>query len=215
MRPRTDREGIGRPILIGHPEVIQEHIERLGLDIQLTIVDPDSFPRLEDYAQAYYEIRQRKGVSINLARQMVRQPNLLGSLMVKMGDADAFVSGLTYDYPEVIRPALQVHHTRPDAARVCGVYIMIVNDRVYLFTDATVKIDPTSEDLVEIACLAANFARQIELEPRVAFLSFSNFGSTPHPLSEKVRKAVELLNSANPTSWSMVKCRQIRQWFPK
>jgi len=119
-------------------------------------------------------------------------------LMVKMGDADAFVSGLTYDYPEVIRPSLQIHHTAKGATRAAGVYIMIVEDRVYLFTDATVNIEPTAEDLTEIACLAADFAKRLEIEPRVAFLSFSNFGSTPHPLSDKVRRAVELTKARCP-----------------
>jgi malate dehydrogenase (oxaloacetate-decarboxylating)(NADP+) len=128
----------------------------------------------------------------------VREPNVFGPMMVKMGDADAFVSGLTYEYPEVIRPALEIHHTRPGAERVTGVYIMIVDDRVFLFTDATVNIDPTDEDLAEIACRAAEFAKQIEIEPRVAFLSFSNFGSTPHPLQAKVRKAVDLVKKRCP-----------------
>jgi malate dehydrogenase (oxaloacetate-decarboxylating)(NADP+) len=128
----------------------------------------------------------------------VREINIFGSMMVKMGDADAFVSGLTYDYPDVIRPALRIHHTAPGAARAAGVYIMIVDDRVYLFTDATVNIDPTAEDLAEIACLAADYAKQLEIEPRVAFLSFSNFGSTPHPLSEKVQKAVALTKARRP-----------------
>ena len=116
--------------------------------------------------------------------------------MVKMGDADAFVSGLTYEYPEVIRPSLQIHHTRPGARIVAGCYIMIVKNRVYLFTDATVNIDPSSEDLAEIACLAAGFAKKLELEPRVALLSFSNFGSTPHPHSDTVRRAIELIRPA-------------------
>jgi malate dehydrogenase (oxaloacetate-decarboxylating)(NADP+) len=113
-------------------------------------------------------------------------------------DADAFVSGLTAEYPDVIRPALQIHHTRSGAGLVIGVYIMIVDERVYLFTDATVNIDPTAEELAEIACLAAGFARQIEIEPRVAFLSFSNFGSTDHPLAKKVSKAVALVKAREP-----------------
>jgi malate dehydrogenase (oxaloacetate-decarboxylating)(NADP+) len=128
----------------------------------------------------------------------VRDANVLGPLMVKMGEADAFVSGLTYDYPEVIRPALQIHHTAQGVTRAAGVYIMIVEDRVYLFTDATVNIDPTAEDLAEIATLAADFAAKLELDPRVAFLSFSNFGSTPHALSDKVRKAVALVKERRP-----------------
>jgi len=191
-------EGIGIPILIGRPGTISEHIERLGLDFQPQVVDPENFDRLEEYAQAYYELRQRKGVTLAVARKRVQEPNVLGPMMVKMGDADAFVSGLTYDYPEVIRPALQIHHTRAGTRRAAGVYIMIVDDRVYLFTDATVNIDPTAEDLAEIACLAADFAETLELEPHVAMLSFSNFGSTPHPLSDKVRRAVELVKQKRP-----------------
>ena len=191
-------EGIAVPILVGRPEVIREKIAQLGLDCDPQIVNPVKFERSEEYARAYYLLRQRKGVALKDAYKAVREPNVLGPLMVKMGDAEAFVSGLTYDYPEVIRPALQIHHTHPNAQRVAGVYIMIVDQRVLLFTDATVNIDPTAEDLAEIACLAADYARQLELEPRVALLSFSNFGSTPHPLSDKVRRAVEILRSKCP-----------------
>jgi malate dehydrogenase (oxaloacetate-decarboxylating)(NADP+) len=162
------------------------------------VVDPSNFATLEQYSQSYQELRGRKGVTLAIARRRVREINIFGSMMVKMGDADAFVSGLTYDYPDVIRPALRIHHTAPGAARAAGVYIMIVDDRVYLFTDATVNIDPTAEDLAEIACLAADYAKQLEIEPRVAFLSFSNFGSTPHPLSEKVQKAVALTKARRP-----------------
>jgi malate dehydrogenase (oxaloacetate-decarboxylating)(NADP+) len=132
------------------------------------------------------------------ALKRVREPNVYGSLMVKLGDADAFISGLTHNYPDVIRPALQIHHTAKNTTHAAGVYIMIIEDRVYLFTDATVNIDPSAEDLMEIACLAADFAKQLEIEPRVAFLSFSNFGSTPHPLSDKVRRAVALTKSRRP-----------------
>ncbi|MFZ5902490.1 MAG: NADP-dependent malic enzyme [Chloroflexota bacterium] len=191
-------EGIASPILIGRPEVIEKRIEELGLACCAEIIDPASFPKHEQYAQAYQDLRGRKGVTIAIARRRVREVNIFGSMMVKMGDADAFISGLTFDYPDVIRPALRIHHTAPGVARAAGVYIMIVDDRVYLFTDATVNIDPTAEDLVEIACLAADYAKQLEIEPRVAFLSFSNFGSTPHPLSEKIQKAVALTKARRP-----------------
>src|SRR5690606_37229135 len=106
------------------------------------------------------------------------------------GDADVFISGLTREYADVIRPALQIFHTRPGATRAAGVYLVIVKGRVYLFTDATVNIEPDAETLSEIAILAADFARTLDIEPKVAMLSFSNFGGTPHPLSEKVQKAV-------------------------
>jgi malate dehydrogenase (oxaloacetate-decarboxylating)(NADP+) len=195
---QISEEKIGMPILIGRPEVIQKKVEELGLPCCPEIVDPFHFDKMEEYAKAYFELRKRKGVTMTDALKKIHEPNILGPMMVKMGDADAFVSGLTYDYPEVIRPALQIHHTAPGVTRAAGVYIMIVEDRVYLFTDATVNIDPSAEDLAEIACLAANFARQLDIDPRVAFLSFSNFGSTPHPLSEKVRKAVEIVKERCP-----------------
>ncbi|MFH2101909.1 MAG: NADP-dependent malic enzyme [Chloroflexota bacterium] len=195
---QISEEGIGVPILIGRPEVIQKNITELGLACCPEMVDPANFDRLDAYAQAYHDLRSRKGITYQQARKRVREPNVLGPMMVKLGDADAFVSGLTYDYPEVIRPALQIHHTAPDAELVTGVYIMIVDDRVYLFTDATVNIDPSAEDLAEIACRAAEFAKRLELEPRVAFLSFSNFGSTPHPLADKVRRAVQLVKARCP-----------------
>jgi malate dehydrogenase (oxaloacetate-decarboxylating)(NADP+) len=191
-------EGIATPILIGHPQVIEQQLSVLGLAYKPEIVDPANFQGNGKYAGAYYELRKRKGLTMKDAAKKVREPNVLGSMMVKMGDADAFISGLTYDYPEVIRPSLQIHHTAKGATRAAGVYIMIVEDRVYLFTDATVNIDPSAEDLAEIACLAATFAKQLELEPRVAFLSFSNFGSTPHPLSDKVRRAVEIVREKCP-----------------
>ncbi len=191
-------EEIATPILIGRPSVIQKRIEELGLPCCPDIVDPSNFARIDEYAKAYHGIRARKGVSLAIAANRIRQVNIFGSMMVKMGDADAFVSGLTYEYPDVIRPALRIHHTAQGVARAAGVYIMIVDDRVYLFTDATVNIDPTAEDLSEIASLAADFAKQLEIEPRVAFLSFSNFGSTPHPLSEKVSKAVALTKARRP-----------------
>jgi malate dehydrogenase (oxaloacetate-decarboxylating)(NADP+) len=186
-------EGIAVPILVGRAEVIQEKIRMLGLDCCPDIVNPAKYEHIDDYAVTYYELRKRKGITLKAAQKQVREPNVFGPMMVKMGDADAFISGLTYDYPDVIRPALQIHHTRTGAGRAAGVYIMIVKGKVYLFTDATVNIDPSPEDLAEIACLAADFARELGIEPRVALLSFSNFGSTPHPLSAKVQKAVELI----------------------
>ena len=118
--------------------------------------------------------------------------------MVHTGEADIFLSGLTAEYPDVVRPALQVHHTRPGANVASGVYLVIFKQRVYLFTDATVNIEPDAPTLCEIAILAADFARTLEIAPRVAMLSFSNFGSTPHPFSTKVRDAVALVRQKRP-----------------
>jgi len=195
---RLVHEKIALPILLGRPEVIGRELDRLGLECCAQIIDPETFERREAYAQAFCELRRRKGVTLQDARQLMRQPNVLAPMMVKMGDADAALSGLAHHYPDVIRRAQQIHHTAPCTRLVAGVYIMIVNDRPYLFTDATVNIEPTSEDLADIACLAASFARRLGMEPRVAMLSFSNFGSTRHPLAEKVRRAVELVRQRCP-----------------
>ena len=191
-------EKIAIPVLIGRRRVIEEQLKFLSLDYKPEIVDPNDFKNISKYEAAYYELRNRKGLTMVDAVKKVREPNIFGALMVKMNDADAFISGLTYAYPEVIRPALQIHHTQKDVIRAAGVYLMIVEDRVYLFTDATVNIEPNPDDLAEIASLAADFAKQLEITPRVAFLSFSNFGSTPHPLSDKVREAVRLLKIRRP-----------------
>jgi len=203
---RVREEGIARPILLGRPAVIAARLADLGLQADLTVLDPATFERREEYAQAYFRLRARRGMTPALAHSRVRQRNVFGPMMVAMGEADAFVSGLTFEYPEVIRPALEIFHTRPGTRRAAGAYLMIVDDRashpardrVYIFTDATVNIDPSAEDLAEIASLAADFARQLELEPRVALLSFSNFGSTDHALSRKVRTAVDILRRRRP-----------------
>ncbi len=191
-------EKIGVPILIGRKRTIEEQLHILALDFHPEIVDPADFKEIGKYAEEFYHLRNRKGMTMRDAVKRVREPNVFGPLMVLMRAADAFVSGLTYDYPEVIRPALEIHHTQKNVARAAGVYLMIIEDRVYLFTDATVNIDPNADDLAEIAALAADFAKNLEIEPRVAFLSFSNFGSTPHALSEKVRRAVGLLKQRRP-----------------
>ena len=120
-------------------------------------------------------------------------------MMVRLGDADALIGGLTTHYPDTIRPALQVIDVRPELRRVAGVYVLITpKGDIYFLADATVNIEPTAEDLAEIAIMAAEKARRFNQEPRVAMLSFSNFGSTRHPLADKVRRAVELVRQRAP-----------------
>jgi malate dehydrogenase (oxaloacetate-decarboxylating)(NADP+) len=195
---RLVHEKIATPILLGRPEIIQDELRLLGLECCAEVVDPQNFDRLEAYAQAFAGLRQRRGMTLSDARKLLRDPLALAPMMVKMGDADASLAGISHHYPDVIRPALQIHHTRPDTRLVAGVYIMIVNDRPYLITDATVNIEPTAEDLADIACLAAEFAQRLGLEPRVAMISFSNFGSTRHPAAERVRRAVDLVRQRCP-----------------
>jgi malate dehydrogenase (oxaloacetate-decarboxylating)(NADP+) len=188
---RVKDEGIAEPVLIGSPETIKSIIDDLGLRFNPEIIDHFNDPYIEEYAQALYRLRSRKGVTMDKAQSLIRSRNYFGPMMVKMGHADAMISGLTHEYPDVIRPALQIFGTRAGAKIASGVYVMIVKDKVYLFTDATVNIDPTSEELAEIAVLANDFAKTLGLDPRVAMLSFSNFGSTPHPEASKVANAVQ------------------------
>lgn len=155
---------------------------------------------------ASHQSRSRKGVTLALANDLMREPNYFGPMMVKAGDADTFISGLTYNYPEVLRPALQVVGAKP-GRWVSSVYVMLVQDRVYFFTDASVIIEPTAEQLAAIALNAAELAIRFGQEPRIAMLSFSNFGRHPHAESERVRKATELVRQARPISPSMAKCR--------
>jgi malate dehydrogenase (oxaloacetate-decarboxylating)(NADP+) len=129
---------------------------------------------------------------------MVCRPNYLAPMMVEMGDADAAIGGLTTSYADVLRPALQVIGTSEDVNIVSGVYLMIVRDRVYFFTDTTVNVDPTAEELADIAIDAAKVAKIFNIEPRVAMISFSNFGSARHPQSEKVKRAVAIVKERNP-----------------
>ncbi|MFN8597284.1 MAG: NADP-dependent malic enzyme [Anaerolineae bacterium] len=191
-------EGIGHPILLGNPDRIYKQVQELGLRFAPEVVDPATDYRMPAYIQAYYELRQRRGLTLSRAQSRIHEPNRFGMIMVKQGDADACVSGLTQEYPEVIRPALQIFHTKPGVKKAAGAYIVIVKDKTYIFTDATVNIDPSAEDLAEIASLAADLALKLDLTPRVAMLSFSNFGSVKHPLAEKVRRATELVRARRP-----------------
>jgi malate dehydrogenase (oxaloacetate-decarboxylating)(NADP+) len=170
----------------------------LGLDFEPVVIEPQFSNQYETYCRAFFEMRRRKGITWSRARARMRSRSYFGPMMVHMGGADAYVSGLTHNYPEIIRPALQIVGTAPGVRRVAGMYIMLVRDRVYFFSDATVNIDPSAEDLAEIACLAADAACRFDVQPRIAMLSFSNFGSTRHPFAQKVQQAVEIVRERRP-----------------
>ncbi len=198
---RVADEGIGVPILLGNPAQVRAQIAELGLRCNLQIIEPygdgDNGCHAR-YEEALYQLRHRSGVNHARVRALLRGRTAFGLMMVQQGDADAYLNGISREYPDVIRPALQIFHTRPGVTHASGVYVMLVRGRIYLFTDATVNIDPDAETLCEIAILAADFARTLEIEPRVAMLSFSNFGSTPHPQARKVRDAVALVQQRRP-----------------
>ena len=193
-------EKIATPILLGGEPAIRATAADLHLSLAgIQIVDPKRSPRLEEYTEEFYNLRQRRGVTRTEAERLILNPVTFGSMMVRLGDADALIGGLTTHYPDTIRPALQVIEVRPELRRVAGVYLLITpKGDIYFLADATVNIEPTSEDLAEIAIMAAEKARRFNQEPRVAMLSFSNFGSTRHPLADKVRKAVDLVRQRAP-----------------
>ena len=193
-------EKIASPILLGPSERIRQKMGDLRLHLKdVPMEDPSSSPRCGAYAQELYRLRHRKGVTRKDAGQLIGDRNVFGSMMVHMGDADGLVSGITQHYPETIRPALQIIGTREDVDRVSGHYIMVLKNKAYFFADATVNIEPNAAALAEIALSGARLAREFDMEPRVAMLSFSNFGSTRrHPLVDRVREAVELVRERDP-----------------
>jgi len=196
---QINEEKIGRPILLGRQSVIRTRLADLGIQHFVPqIIEPEQSPRLDAYVEEYFRLRQRHGVTLSEARDQMINPNYYGAMMVHMDDAEGFLAGVAQHYPETLRPALQVIRMRENVRRVSGVYVIVTRQQVYFFSDTTVNIEPTAEDLAEIALLAADVARDFNFEPRVAMLSFSNFGSTRHPLAEKMRRAGELVKQAHP-----------------
>ena len=192
------REGIGHPVLLGREALIRAKMQELGVTIPVDIVTPQHSPKLEVYAATLYAARRRKGITLREARALMQQPNYFGAMMVEAGDADAFVAGLTYHYPDVIRPALHVIGPAAGVSRVAGLYLLILDGRAFLLADPTVNIDPTVEELADIAIMAAEKASEFNITPRVAMLSFSNFGSTRHSRSAKVAEATALVKARRP-----------------
>ncbi len=186
--------GIAHPILLARREAIIDRLRDLDLpEDRVTIVHHEASPKYETYARRLHELRRRDGVTYEDAFKLVRSRNYFGVMMLEQGDADGLISGLTQYYPDTIRPALQVIPLQPGVRRVSGAYILVLKDRLFFLADTTVNIEPSAEDLAEIAMLTAKFAIRFGITPRVAMLSFSNFGSARHPVTDKVRRAAELV----------------------
>lgn len=193
------RDNVAIPILIGSEKVIKEKMNLLNIEGEgIEIINPKKSNLIDTYITEMFQLRQRKGVSLKVARELIKQPNYFASMMVKMGDADTLIGGLTSFYPETIRPALQVLGVKQGFNIVSGMYIIITKRDVFFFADTTVNINPTAEQLAEIAISTADTVKQFDIEPKVAMLSFSNFGSSIQPESIKVRKAVEIVKKQRP-----------------
>ncbi|MGE5399070.1 MAG: phosphate acetyltransferase [Ignavibacteriales bacterium] len=192
-------ENIAFPILLGNEAVIRGKIDSLNMDQNIfTVIDPLTSKDLSLYVNEFHTARQRKGMSLRMALELIKQPNYFGSMMVKLGHADGLISGYTSYYPETIRPALQCIGVKEGFRVVSGMYIVVTKKDVYFFADATVNIDPNSDELAEIAISAADTVSRFDIEPKVAMLSFSNFGSSPNPQSLKVKHAVETVKKLRP-----------------
>jgi malate dehydrogenase (oxaloacetate-decarboxylating)(NADP+) len=192
-------EGIAKPILIGKADVIRKKAAELNCDLSgIRIIEPEKWEKLDVYTKEVYNLRYRRGITMSEARELILNGNYFGSMMVHMGDADGLICGIAQHYPDTIRPALQIVGMAADSTRVSGLYILILKEGIFFFADTTVNIDPSAEELAEIAIQTAETAKEFDVKPRIAMLSFSNFGSTRHPSSVKVRQAVEIVKKRRP-----------------
>ncbi len=193
-------QDIAKPILVGSQEKIERIAKELHLEFEgdVEIVDPKTYAERDQFIEEYYKLRQRKGATRYYAERTMSQRFYFSMMMVRLGYADGVIAGLTTNYPDTIRPALQVIGTKRNIRNVSGMYAVIAKKGTYFFSDTTVNIDPDAETLSEIALLTAETVRRFDVVPRVAMLSFSNFGSTKHPRSEKIKLAVELVKAKDP-----------------
>jgi malate dehydrogenase (oxaloacetate-decarboxylating)(NADP+) len=192
-------EGIARPILLGDLDAIRGQAADASLPLDdIDLINPRMAPDRDAFAEELFQRRQRRGMTLREAQARVLDPIYYGLLMLRAGHADALVAGEEVDYPDSIRPALEVIGVEPGRKHVSGIYMMIFRQQTLFFADATVNIEPDAETLAEIATATAGFVERLGIEPRVALLSFSNFGSVKHPQARKVQQAVSLLHERAP-----------------
>nr|WP_236846913.1 phosphate acyltransferase [Caldithrix abyssi] len=194
-------EEIVSPILLGNKEQILKMAKEHDLDIsRAEIVEYASCQKIDAYVDELYRLRQRKGLTRNACRRLLTtDPNYFGVMMVRMGDADGMVSGVNHYYPEVIRPALQILEVQKDKKFIAGLYAMVLKKETIFFADTTVNIESTAEILANTAIMVADKVKKtFDIEPRIAMLSFSNFGSVRHPYAEKVAKATQMVKQMRP-----------------
>ena len=191
---QLSEQGIAEPVLLGNADEIGRTASRLGLSFEPEIVDP-KHRDVSAYGDRLHELRKRKGITRREANDLVRRDtNYLGSVMVKSGDVDAMLTGLTHHYPSALRPPLQIIGSADDTETVAGVYMLTFKNRVIFCADTTVNQDPDAETLAEVTRHTADLARRFNVEPRAAMLSYSNFGSVDNEGTRKPRDAVQLLH---------------------
>lgn len=193
-------EKIAYPILLGNIEKIKQLAKDDNVDLDgIQLIEPmKEDAKRAEFAQSLYEKRQRRGITLHQAGKLVRERSYFGSMMVEHGEADVLISGLTINYAHTVKPALQIIGRQENINRVCGMYIMNTKKGPLFFADTTVIPEPTAEDLVDITLLMANEIKAFNIEPRIALLSYSNFGSTDGGTPEKIQKAVKCLHRDHP-----------------
>lgn len=192
-------EGIAKPILIGNPDIIKKVAEEHNYDLNgIEMINPAEYPKFDFYVDEFYQLRQRKGVTHKEAGKLLLRPNYFGSMMVHKGDADAMLSGVTTYYPDTIRPALQVIGKDPNYNTLSGLFIMATKTKAYFLSDTTVNVNPSPDNLADITIQAAKFITNFDLKPRVALLSYSNFGSAPGELQNNIQTALKIIKERMP-----------------
>ena len=194
-------EGIGFPILLGDKDVILELKSEIEFDEEIPIIDPKSSEELinrEKYGKKYWELRRRKGVTLFEAVNKMKQRNLYSAMMLLEGEADALISGYSRSYPVTVKPMLEVIGKAPDVNKVATTNLMITSKGPLFLSDTSINIDPSSKDLAVIAKMTAETVKMFGMEPNIAMLSYSNFGSSNHPMALKVNQAVKFLHRNFP-----------------
>jgi malate dehydrogenase (oxaloacetate-decarboxylating)(NADP+) len=192
-------EGIAKPILIGRRNELEKMCDDLSLDLlsRVEVVDSSSDARLP-YAERLYALRQRKGITRYAAQALVRQSDYFAALMVHAGDADGVVTGLRLNYPETVKPLLEIFGLQPGAKVAVGMYMMVLKNSVKFFGDTVFNIDPDADTLANITLQMADAVQGFGVGPRVAMISYSNFGSVRHPDVTRIRHALDIVRSARP-----------------
>jgi len=195
-------DGIAEPILLGRRQKILDLIEEFALEMDdVCIIDPKEIKQEDkrhEYGDIFWEKRKRKGITQFEARKLMRERNYYGSMMVEMGDADALISGITRNYRATVKPALEVIGKEEGVNNVVGMYIMRTKKGTLFLADTTINLDPTAEEIADMSILIAKKVKQFRIKPRIALLSYSNFGSTRTKDSEKMAKAAAILKEENP-----------------
>jgi malate dehydrogenase (oxaloacetate-decarboxylating)(NADP+) len=194
-------EGIGFPILLGKKDVILKLKKELGFDADVPIIDPktpEEEARRNKFANAYWMSRQRRGISLFDAQNLMRERNYFAAMMVNEGEADALLTGYSRSYPSVVKPMLQLIDKAPGVSLVATTNLMITNRGPMFLSDTAINTNPTAEELAKIAIMTAKAAKMFGIEPVIAMISFSNFGSSVNDSATKVRQAVEYLHSNHP-----------------